>query len=298
MDRELDNVKVRIHKQMNPTVRGFLMLAYFRMAANPTDSTMGMHALADIPPGSPLWSLVWGGPEGVFGKIARSVGDTEIARKYAEDVVATHRDSSVSAAFLFYLLGMADHKKDRTSIARYYAEMIRSFPGTRYAEWAKRMFAPDRRIVVGAKAPPLKVRDLENVAKEHDLREFRGKYVLIEFWTTWCLPCREQAEYIAAAWTRYRRRGLAVLSVSLDDSRDVIREFKARKKMPWGQGYADGGFGSGLARDYEIVAVPRVILIDPGGAIIAVDEELRGAKLEETLASKLGKRHYEAASIK
>lgn len=114
------------------------------------------------------------------------------------------------------------------------------------------------------------------------LSDWRGKYIFLDFWASWCKPCRAETPFILKAWNRFRDKNFDVWSVSLDGN-----------KENWLQAIQDDGTGgwqhasdlkawqSEVVKAYMITAIPRSFLIDPNGKIIAID--LREQMLEEQL---------------
>jgi thiol-disulfide isomerase/thioredoxin len=115
-----------------------------------------------------------------------------------------------------------------------------------------------------------------------------GKTCLVDFWATWCPPCVEEIPVLTKAYEKYHERGLEILSLSFDRSPEQIKSFRAKKfPMPWLHGYVERGFGSYIAEAFHVENIPRQVLIGPDGRILALDEELRGEKLEMTLEKNM-----------
>jgi len=118
------------------------------------------------------------------------------------------------------------------------------------------------------------------------LASFRGKYVLVDFWASWCRPCRMENPAVVAAYNRFKNKNFTILSVSLDKSRE-----------PWLQAIKDDGLTwthvsdlkywyNDAAQKYKVLSIPGNFLIDPNGKII--DKNLRGEELEKKLCELLG----------
>lgn len=287
---DLKDLMAQLDRERNPMVRGFLLLTCVQLAPGDIDSTLAQRILAEIPPDSPLWSLVWGGPENTFGVIARAAGDSLAEQAYAERVVEAHQDSSVRAGFLYGLLYEAHRAGDLQRAGRYYTRMTSEFPQHFLAAQSRKQFAPNRAISAGKAAPDFAFGALDDSTRVYRPAQFRGKYLLIDFWATWCGPCVAELPYLRRAHEQYRDQGLVILSVSFDETRDSIKRLRgARWSMPWLSAFEPRGFAGESAKTFEIAGIPRPILIDPEGKIVAVDDELRGEALGRTLANVLAR---------
>lgn len=116
------------------------------------------------------------------------------------------------------------------------------------------------------------------------LSSFRGDYVFLDFWASWCVPCRKENPNVRAAWERYKDRGLKIISVSLDNERQRDQWLQAIEDdgMPWIHVSDLKGFKSETVVSYGVNAIPASFLIDPTGKIVA--KNLRGTDLQDKLA--------------
>ena len=126
------------------------------------------------------------------------------------------------------------------------------------------------------KAPDFTLPD--KTGKSLSLSDFRGKYVLLDFWASWCAPCREKNRALNEKYAQWKVRGLEIISISLDDNKQAWLKAVEEDKIQWIQLADLAGFkGSRVARDYKISQVPTVYLIDPQGEILCTnptEEEL------------------------
>jgi thiol-disulfide isomerase/thioredoxin len=133
---------------------------------------------------------------------------------------------------------------------------------------------------IGKPAPAEPVRDLQGrVLRTSD---FKGKYVLVDFWATWCNPCIADLPNVQAAYAKYHTKGLEIVAVSLDESVDAVKDFVAARKIPWRQVHNTTS-GGDLVGAYGVTSIPATFLIAPDGTIVRM--ELRGPALEKALGT-------------
>ena len=119
--------------------------------------------------------------------------------------------------------------------------------------------------------------------------DFRGKYLLIDFWASWCVPCRAENPHLVAAYKTYQSKGFEILGVSLDDEdkrKDWLKAIET-DGLPWTQVSDLKGWKNEAGVLYGIRSIPSNFLIDPQGKIIA--RNLRGKQVEEKLKEIFGK---------
>ncbi|MCF6405488.1 AhpC/TSA family protein [Chitinophaga filiformis] len=195
------------------------------------------------------------------------------------DFAKKHLDAYFSLVNLSYATAEADLNGDIE------ATFNRLSPALKKTPLAKDILvrlAAVRNTQIGKMAP-----DFQQTApdgKKVKLSDFRSQYVLLDFWASWCGPCREENPNVVAAYKQYKDKGFTVLGVSLDGPSQREAWLKAIEKdqLDWTQVSDLKGWNNTAAKIYNIRAIPANFLLDPGGKIIARD--LRGKALEEKLA--------------
>jgi peroxiredoxin len=144
-----------------------------------------------------------------------------------------------------------------------------------------------KHTAVGVTAPDFSQPDMNGDSVK--LSSFRGKYVLLDFWASWCGPCREENPNVVKVYNRFKDKNFTILSVSLDKAGSKGSWLSAVKSdgLTWTQVSDLKFWNNSAALLYYITSIPSNFLIDPNGKIIARD--LRGQDLENELEQVLGK---------
>lgn len=158
---------------------------------------------------------------------------------------------------------------------------IKSFHGM--VQQTEMMVARTEAVKVGNEAPEL-ILPMPN-DKELALSSLRGKVVLIDFWASWCKPCRKEMPNVKRAYEKFKGKGFEIYGVSLDKDRDAWLQAISQDGLTWPQVSDLKFWQSEAAQTYAVQSIPFTVLVDKGGKIIATD--LRGAELEKKLAEIL-----------
>lgn len=231
--------------------------------------------------------------EGIVKKYGRQIPDTlrkRINRAYdqneagyisqAKRVMASNSQSIIP---IFYLLGWR-HELD----IAYCRDFLNG-----YTYKDRKSLAPLREKIKketpkmpGAPLTDLTINDMEG--KPHALSEYIGKgnYVLLDFWASWCKPCRQEIPALINAYQKYQKRGLDIVSISFDEMAQDWKRGVKDTGMTWTQLSDLRGWRSIGAITYNIQSIPTAILFDPQGFVVA--SNLRGEKLTRKLEEILG----------
>jgi peroxiredoxin len=125
----------------------------------------------------------------------------------------------------------------------------------------------------------------DTTGKPLSLSSLRGKYVLIDFWASWCRPCRQENPNVLANFNKFKEKNFTVLGVSLDKAKPAWLEAIKMDELYWSQVSDLQGWSNAVAQQFQIQSIPQNFLIGPDGKIIA--KNLRGPALEQMLSTLL-----------
>ncbi|RYY41225.1 MAG: AhpC/TSA family protein [Chitinophagaceae bacterium] len=126
----------------------------------------------------------------------------------------------------------------------------------------------------------------DTTGKPVSLSSFRGKYVLLDFWASWCRPCRAENPNVVRAFQKFRNKNFTILGVSLDQSKDAWINAIHVDKLTWMHVSDLQQWNNAVAKMYGVQGIPQNFLIDPNGRIVG--KNLRGEELERKLCELLG----------
>lgn len=188
----------------------------------------------------------------------------------------SHPDSEISLDWLVRTYDINNQKKEAEALFNTLSPRLRE---TMTAKVYASRLAKAYSVEEGSQAPDFTAKDLNG--KDVSLTDFRGKYVLVDFWASWCGPCRRENPNVVKAYNQYKSDKFDILGVSLDNSKEAWKAAVEKDNLKWTQVSDLAGWQSMIASSYAVRAIPANFLIDPQGKIIA--KNLRGEELVKKL---------------
>lgn len=277
-----------LHKQMDKNDRllaqyaalHYAELMYLGIRA---DTAFFKKIVKMIPVDDPMWSAK---PFMISDAFKIALGDSNAHEIFSKNL---HKipGKMVRASLLIDLGFKAKEINNLDELKRIYADLQSNYGDLREISFFVNQLNPNQKIFKGKPVPGFTVY-LMDEKKNITNKDLLGKFYIIDFWATWCAPCVAEMPNMHDAYKKYRKKNFEILSLSLDPRIASVKKFRKEKwPMPWFNTFLQGYDKTLMTETFEVQGIPRPILIDPEGVIIATESDLRGNNLEKTLAKFL-----------
>ncbi|RYG32810.1 MAG: TlpA family protein disulfide reductase, partial [Chitinophagaceae bacterium] len=195
------------------------------------------------------------------------------------------RQNPKSAVSVYTAMAVLDTESNFAFTDSMAAVFGKQIPKSRYVKMLREKNDRLRNTAVGGTAPDIKLPGPDG--SEIALSSLRGKYVLIDFWASWCGPCRQENPNVVRLYNKYKDQNFEIFGVSLDKDKEKWLQAIQKDNLTWIHVSDLKFWQSEAAGLYNITSIPATVLIDPQGKIIA--KNLRGQALEEKVAELVAK---------
>lgn len=193
-----------------------------------------------------------------------------------KEYVANYPRSGDAAEAMLQLGTAEEFAGEEEEAKNWYRQIVENFSNS--ASAAKAAGAITRLDCVGKR---LSLKGTSVTGKMVDLAQFRKKAVLIQYWATWCGPCKDDMQQIKDALAKYGKDGFAVISISLDNHREEVVAYLKSHSLPWTHIYETGGLDSRLANELGVLTLPTMLLVDQDGKV--VNRGINAAEIDREL---------------
>ncbi|MDT3401578.1 TlpA disulfide reductase family protein [Mucilaginibacter terrae] len=228
-------------------------------------------------------SKVQGNNQDSLLKVYQPVFEKNMA-DYSKEVLKFVDDNKKSLA-AFYAAMSLDPNKYEQQLVDYADGLKGEFKENAPVQMFIRQMEAVKPVSVGHKAPDFTAKDV--TGKDVKLADFKGKYVMLDFWASWCGPCRQENPNVVRLYNQYKAKGFNILGISLDDNKAAWQRAIMDDKLTWQHVSDLQKWDGAVARSYQIQAIPSNFILDLQGNIIA--KNITGKNLEEFLNKTFAK---------
>lgn len=252
------------------------------------DKSIGINFLKNVPYSNYLWTY---NREEIFTDVLNIVFQDSVKEKFKEVMRFCKERKDNDLKFSIYFTFLNDVFTKKSPIFReVYEKALSDLSGYENLHILKYQFNPDKKLQVGNSVPEFEIVSIDSLQQTISKTSLIGKYYLIDFWATWSQTSLFELPKLHRVFDKYKgKKGFTIVSLSFDTLKETVLEYKTNYKysMPWNHGFVENGFNNKLAELFEVGSIPKRILVDELGNIVALNDDLRGSNLEKTLLKYL-----------
>lgn len=201
------------------------------------------------------------------------------------DAIIKFVNANTNSLAAFYAASSLDQMRCEKELVDYADQIKGKFADNPAVQRFQKGIALIRPISIGHKAPDFTVTSITGTPVK--LSDYKGKYVMLDFWASWCMPCRAENPNVVKQYAAFKDKGFNILGISLDSEKAPWEQAVAHDKLTWTHVSDLKKFDGPTERLYNIMAIPSNFIIDPQGVIVA--KNITGPDLEEFLNKTFNK---------
>ena len=211
--------------------------------------------------------------QGVFEKLVEGAQAKEL------ELIKANPDAYVTA----FMVASSMQQMELDKVKERFAILSETAKANEWGKQIAEFIATQEKTAVGATAPDFTITDTEG--KEFNMYDVKAKVKLLDFWASWCGPCRGENPNVVAVYKEYHKKGLEIIGISLDNNKDAWLKAIEDDGLIWKHGSDLQGWNAAPAKLYGVRSIPATFLLDENNKIVA--KNLRGDALKEKIAEML-----------
>ncbi len=221
-----------------------------------------------------------------LGMVYSSMMKDELAAKYFKEYLSDDRVEEEKAGYARFYIAKAYENMGKFDEAKeHYTIFVEKYGhlNPQYLAAAQGTLADIsvlKTLATGKEPIPFSVEGLNG--KTISLEQYKGKVVLIDFWATWCMPCKVEMPNVIKIYKKFNKKGFEIIGISLDSNKSALESYVESNEMTWPQYFDGKGWQNDIAQKYRVRQIPTTYLIDRKGVIRY--RSLRGPELEAAIA--------------